>query len=147
MSVVRKVPVFAAMLLGFFVSSAHAQGIIVARIPFAFVVGGSTLPAGTYELRPMDEADGNVFAIEGKDNPSEGAFAVTNPAGGRDPIGDEPALVFTHDENQYRLAEIWDSSTEGRELPNFRARHREARAESPSGVLNTQPYVVAANWE
>jgi len=147
MSVVRKVPVFAAMLLGFFVSTARAQGVVVARIPFAFVVGDSTLPAGRYEIRPMDDVGGTVVAIEGKDNPSEGAFAVTNPAGGRDPIGDEPALVFTHDENQYRLAEIWDSSNEGRELPNFPARRREARAETQSSLLNTQAYVIAANWE
>jgi hypothetical protein len=147
MSVIRKASVFAAVLLGSCVSTVRAQDIIVAKIPFAFVVGSSTLPAGRYEIRPMDDGGGTVFAIEGKDNPSEGAFAVTNPAAGRDPIGDEPALVFMRDDNQYRLSQIWDSTTEGRELLNSQARRREARAETQSSLLNTQAYVIAANWE
>jgi hypothetical protein len=147
MSVIRKASAFTGVLLGFCVSTARAQGIVVANIPFAFVVGHTTLPAGRYEIRPVDDDGGAVLAIEGMDNPSEGAFAVTNPAGGRDPIGDDPALVFTHDQNQYRLAEIWDSSAEGRELLNFTARGRRARPETQTSQLNTPPCVLAANWK
>jgi hypothetical protein len=143
MSVIRKASVFAAVLLGFCVSTARAQEMIVARIPFAFVVGSSTLPAGRYEIRPMDNVGATIFAIEGKDSPSEFAFAVTNPASGRDPAGDEPVLVFTRSENQYRLAQIWDSSSEGRELPNLSPRRRDRRGETQSSLLKTQAYVVA----
>jgi len=145
MSVVKKASVFAAVLLGFCVGTAQAQDVIVAKIPFAFVVGSTTLPAGRYEIRPMDDGGGTVLAIEGKDNPSEGAFAITNPASGRDPVGDEPVLVFTRDENRYRLSQIWDSTTEGRELLNLRGKLRDPHAETQSSLLNTEAYVLAVN--
>ena len=53
-------------------------------------------------------------------------FALTQPADGRDPAGDEPALVFVRYENQNLLSQIWGSETEGLALPE-RADHSEAR--------------------
>ncbi len=38
---------------------------------------------------------------------------MTVPTGGEDPIGDQPALVFIRYENEYRLSQVWPSSTEG----------------------------------
>jgi hypothetical protein len=143
MSVIRNALVFAAILLGACVSTAHAQETIVAKIPFAFVVGGTTLPAGEYEVRTVD-AGGIVLAIEGRDNPSKVALATSNTEG-IDPAGDEPALVFIHYENQYRLAQIWDSKRDGRELTGS-SRH-DARADTEHGLLKAQEYVLAANWK
>ncbi len=39
-------------LLALLVCTAHAQNPITANIPFAFVAGKATLPAGNYEFRP-----------------------------------------------------------------------------------------------
>lgn len=41
----------AALLLFAGLSSAHAQEQLTVKIPFSFVVNGSTLPAGTYSVR------------------------------------------------------------------------------------------------
>ena len=43
-------------------------------------------------------------------------FVVTHPASGHDPAGDTPVLMFTRHETQYRLKDIWESRTEGREI-------------------------------
>ena len=40
-------------------------------------------------------------------------FVATAPAGGHDPSGDQPALTFIRDETQYKLADIWESGSEG----------------------------------
>jgi hypothetical protein len=145
MSVIRKASVFAAVLLGFCVSSARAQGIITVKVPFPFVAGEKKFPAGQYEIRSIDGA-ASVIAIEGMTDPSSFGFVMTHEADGSDPAGDEPSLVFTRYENQYRLAEIWDSKTEGRELPDFSTQH-EARADTQGGLLKAQEFVLAANWK
>jgi hypothetical protein len=116
MSVIRKASVCAAVVLGFGVSTAHAQGMMRVNVPFAFVVGQNQFAAGQYEIREIDGA-ANVIAIEGISDPSSFGFVLTNSAYGKDPAGDQPTLVFTRYENQYRLTQIWDSTTEGRELP------------------------------
>jgi hypothetical protein len=85
------------------------------NVPFAFVVGHHQFSAGQYEIREVDGA-ANVIAIEGISDPSSSGFVLTNAADGRDPAGDQPTLVFTRHEDQYRLTQIWDSTTEGREL-------------------------------
>jgi len=64
MSLIRKASVFAAVLLGFGVSTAHAQGMMKVNVPFAFVVGQNQFAAGQYEIREVDGAS-NVIAIEG----------------------------------------------------------------------------------
>jgi hypothetical protein len=107
--------VFAAVILGLGVSTAHAQEMMRVNVPFAFVVGHHQFAAGQYEIREID-GTANVLAIEGISDPSSFGFVLTNAAYGKDPAGDQPTLVFTHDENQYRLTQVWDSTTEGREL-------------------------------
>ncbi len=43
-------------LLGLLIAPAFAQEITKATIPFEFVAGQTTLPAGTYEFKPMDNS-------------------------------------------------------------------------------------------
>ena len=142
MSVIRKASVFAAVILGACVSAAHAQEIIIANVPFAFVVAGTTLPAGRYEVRSVDAGE-LALSIQGIDDVSARAFVMSNTADGDDPAGDQPSLVFTRYENHYRLAGIWESKTEGRELPDFSATVHDARAETSARSLDT--VVVAAS--
>ena len=123
MIAIKKSSVFAAVFLGMFVSSARAQGIITVKVPFRFVVNHEEFPAGQYDIRTVGSA-GAVISIEGMNNRSF-AFALTMPAYGDDPEGDQPALVFKRYENEYRLSQIWESSTEGREIPRAVGRPRD----------------------
>jgi hypothetical protein len=128
MSVIRKSWVLASVLVGMFAGTARAQDIVTVKVPFPFVVGREAFPAGRYEIRNADES-GTVIVIRGTDNKSVG-FALTTAAGGRDPGGEQPVLVFTKYENDYKLSQIWHSTDEGRELPRLRGESRTARAET-----------------
>jgi hypothetical protein len=41
--------------LGLLVCSAHAQTLFEANIPFNFIAGETTLPAGTYDFKPSED--------------------------------------------------------------------------------------------
>jgi hypothetical protein len=144
MSVLRKSLVFAAVLLGFCVSTAHAQGTIIIKVPFPFVAGQKKFPAGQYEIRGIDA--GTVLAIKEMSDPSSFGFVITNSLSGYDPAGDQPSLVFTRYLNEYRLTQIWDSTSEGRQLPGVSATQEDACADKQGGVP-AQTYVLAANWK
>jgi hypothetical protein len=101
----------AAVLVGLFAGPANAQDIVDAKIPFSFVVGNEELPAGRYQFT-ISQA---LLTIRGQDN-ERGIFALTNAAGGHDPNGDEPVLVFEQYEKTYRLTDIWNSENHGAAL-------------------------------
>jgi hypothetical protein len=134
MGAIKTSAVLAVGFLGMFAGHARAQEAVVAKVPFAFVVRGKEFPAGRYNLTNEE----GLLTVRGIDN-NAGIFAMTTPAGGTDPIGDQPALVFVRYEKTYRLSQIWDSSSEGLavEEPSG-ARHH---ASAASGA----PIVVAAN--
>lgn len=128
-------------LLGF-VTSAHAQELITANVPFAFVVGNQTFPAGVYELRAPDSSAA-IFTLQGTKN-ADISFVLTRQADGRDPSGDEPSLVFVRNENTYRLWQIWQSSDRGHELSGASAAPKVARAREPFDLSQLGTRVVAA---
>ena len=145
MSVIKKSSMVAVVLLGLFTSSARAQGIITVTVPFPFVADHREFPAGRYDIRLVEDA-GAVLSIEGVNNKSS-AFVLTMAAGGRDPDGDQPSLVFMRHENQYQLSQIWDSRTVGRELPSFLDAHRVAGVETQRGSSQVVAYVLKASWK
>jgi hypothetical protein len=130
----------AAAFVGLFVGSASAQETLVAKIPFSFVVHGEDFPAGRYNV--SDES--GVLTIRGLDN-GAGMFALTIRADGRDPAGDQPVLVFTHSENEYRLSEIWESSADGFALPERSGVPRPGRADVRPAASEARA-IVFANW-
>jgi hypothetical protein len=115
----------AAVFIGLLVGVSNAQDILNARIPFSFVVGSEEFPAGRYEFRTQQA----ILTIRGRDN-GRGMFAITQPADGLDPKGDQPLLVFSHYENTYRLMNIWNSQTRGSSLVLRRARKSTNRVTS-----------------
>ena len=132
MSVIKKSSGLVAVFLGMFVSSARAQETIVVRVPFPFVVRGEQLAAGRYDVI----VDSGVLLIRNADR-GAGVFATTFGAGGGDPAGDNPALVFVRGERGYVLSQIWESSTEGRALVGVSAveHHAEAQSDGPTVVV------------
>jgi hypothetical protein len=61
-------------------------------------------------------AAGPVISISGS-NGRAFTYVMTQPISGHDPEGQKPALVFVKHEKQLELSKIWESGTEGRELP------------------------------
>jgi hypothetical protein len=112
MKAIKASVVLAVGFLGIFAGPARAQEIIVVEVPFSFVVHGKEMPAGRYEVT----SDAGVLTIRGTDN-NASSFALTMPADGRDPVSNEPSLVFVKHENQNMLSQIWESPTEGLAIP------------------------------
>ena len=113
-SVMKRVALCALLFVGLSAGSARAATVEV-KVPFPFVVRGHTLPAGQYRLE-TDPMDPTVIVIRGEKGNTTRMVVLTMRAEGHDPAGDIPTLTFTHDETQYRLAEIWDSAQEGRQV-------------------------------
>jgi hypothetical protein len=142
MCLMKKSLVLVAVFFGMFVGSARAKEIMSVKVPFPFLVGHTEFPAGEYDVRSSDDA-GTVLVIEGTGKGST-RVVFTIPADGADPAGDEGALVFNRTENEYRLAQIWESATMGRALQRSivpRRAQGQAAAPEPTTV------VVAANWK
>ncbi len=79
------------------------------NVPFEFVAGGKTLPAGEYVISAPDAA-GKVQIV----GHSRGASAVVvgNRVGPQ--IGEpKPRLVFMKSAGKYRLAEVWGNANPG----------------------------------
>jgi len=132
--------VLAAVFLGTLVSPVHAQETVTAKVPFPFVVRGEECPAGRYEFT----ADGGLITMRGEDNASR-VVAITQPADGRDPAGDRPALVFVRFEKEYVLSQVWESDGEGRALLRPSGTPKHARNQTEQGslvVLASGPEVI-----
>ncbi len=99
---------------------ANAQGVTVqANIPFAFVVGDQSLPAGEYNIKPAsgDSAALTIRSTDGK----RVILTITQACAARDPW-DKTELVFHHVGQQYFLSQIRvEGYVQGRQLPANRA--------------------------
>jgi hypothetical protein len=97
--------VLAGLLVGLAVAPASAQTItqLRANIPFEFMVGGTTLPAGEYIVNARLTPGG--LTIRSEDG-REGALALVNPTDS--PYNsNQTTLVFNRYGNQYFLSQIW----------------------------------------
>jgi hypothetical protein len=139
MSAIKTSSVFVAVILGLFAGSADAQSVIAVKVPFAFTVGHKEFPAGHYQLTVGDSV-ASVISIRDRDTGMT-AFVLSNTAGGFDPAGNQPALLFEKYENEYRLSEIWESTTYGREFPGLSGNKQIAQTGAPAGFVS---YIVEA---
>lgn len=113
-SIVKKSALFATAFLVFGGATARAATVEV-KVAFPFVVGGQTMPAGRYLI----ETDGsNAVMIRGEKGNHANTYVFTVPATGHDPAGEKPALTFTRQDTQYRLSDVWESGTDGRQIAN-----------------------------
>ena len=86
-------------------ASAGVTDVLEVKIPFAFVVGAQTLPAGEYRIQRDDYVPGALMIRS--EHGAASAILNTRPARGAAPSTDQPALEFKHVENQYQLSNIW----------------------------------------
>jgi hypothetical protein len=113
-SFVKTSCLLAAAIFVFAVGTARA-GEVDVKVPFPFLVHDRVLPAGEYHLE-SDALDPSIIMIRGEKGTRTAVAVLTMPADGHDPAGDKPALMFTRHETQYRLTDIWESNSEGREI-------------------------------
>ena len=111
----KKAIVWAVAVLIVAASTAQADTLEV-TVPFAFTVEGRTMPAGTYRL-DRNESTASVILIRGAEGARPQMFVLTTPAAGRNPGGQDPALIFVPSEDGYQLVGVWESSSAGHELP------------------------------
>lgn len=117
----KRVSVLVVVFAGLAAGSARAADRTVLRIkvPFNFVAGGEVLPSGTYDIREGGDGSAALW-VEGEQSHPAVVVVLTTQAGGHDPAGDQPSLVFTRHENQLQLAQIWLSDHDGRDVAGSR---------------------------
>ena len=112
----RRFTVFSFLLMFTAVTvSAQSERIRVINIPFNFIVGQKTLPAGEYTLEPNRKDSDNVWLLQSKESHASALF-TTNTVRASE-TQEEARLVFHRYGGQYFLSQIWTPGTNtGREL-------------------------------
>jgi len=95
-------------------TQAQSRSSYTANIPFEFVVGNATLPAGQYAVTQIKTADGAVMLRLSAKGQDSSALRLTDRAQNGKPK-EKTVLVFNHYGEQYFLAEMWRAGeAEGR---------------------------------
>jgi hypothetical protein len=105
---------------------AKADEPMLVNIPFAFVAGNTTLPAGEYRVQKLD-GNSAVLLIRCSDA-STAAMALSNTTQAKK-IQTQSKLVFKRYDNRYFLSQVWaEGSIRGRELLKSRAEKEAAQS-------------------
>lgn len=119
-------------------SAAQAQTNVKADIPFDFVVGEHSLPAGEYTLVAQSPENQAVYIRS--DNGKAAMVTLTQGCSSASP-SDKTKLVFHRVGGQYFLSQIWtQGNSSGRELRKSKNEIRMAKNAEKSSDL-----IVAAN--
>jgi hypothetical protein len=86
-------------------TASAGTNVLEVKIPFAFVVGDQTLPAGQYMIQRDDYAPGALMLRN--EHGAASAILNTRPATLAPPKDEQPALEFKHVENKYLLSNVW----------------------------------------
>lgn len=80
----------------------YAQSYAKADVPFAFTVGAKQLPAGTYEIKVLNQSR-NLIGIQNIETTAS-ALSIVRTEG---PGSTESKLVFDRVGTQYFLTQVW----------------------------------------
>jgi hypothetical protein len=117
-------------------TSAYAQRGVEANVPFAFSVGATRMPAGTYRITAGSRGD-TVTIRNCNSSAAILSLAQHEYAGGK-----SQKLVFRRVRDQYFLSEIWgEKGSDGLKLP---APKRETRLEVASQPTPSEKEVLIA---
>ena len=93
---------------------AKADDPMLVNIPFAFVAGNVTLPAGEYRVQKLNGGSA-VLLISCADS-SVSTMVLSNAAEAKE-IQTQSKLIFKRYESRYFLSQVWtEGSSRGREL-------------------------------
>lgn len=96
------IPVTAALLLLIGVPSISAQTVLKATVSFAFTVGKTELPAGTYTISSISSS---AIAI-GDNNTAKGVLSLVRGEDSSSGSNGSPKLVFHKYANRYFLSQV-----------------------------------------
>jgi hypothetical protein len=98
---------------------------IEVNVPFAFVVGDTSLPAGKYQIKTLDDTANDVLEIRSADSRTAVIFNTADAQTRRDQIESKTELIFDKVQGQYFLSQIWVAGTStGNELTKSRMEKR-----------------------
>jgi hypothetical protein len=103
---------------------AQSKPLIKVNVPFNFVAGAKTLPAGEYRVHTERP---NVVLIQSNDSTSNMNLLIAHSAEDRKMDG-VAVLRFNRYGDRYFLSEIWTGSDVGRQLPRSRAEKEQIAA-------------------
>lgn len=93
---------------------AQAEQPMLVNIPFEFVAGNVTLPAGEYRVQTLDR-NSKILLIHCSGRGAS-AMVITNAAQAKE-LSSESKLVFNRYGNRYFLSQVWTAgSIHGRQL-------------------------------
>jgi hypothetical protein len=107
-------------------AQAHAQQVTRAKVPFAFQVGSTMMPAGEYQIQRALPEVKTLQQIRRTDS-SASTFVRTNVVESRDKNAN-PKLIFHCYSNECFLSEIWAGSGQGLKLEQSRREKELSRA-------------------
>ena len=85
------------------------------NIPFSFVVGQKSFPAGEYTVEPNSKDTLTVWSLKGENNKDAIVFTTNSVRSDRN--NEQTKLVFSKYEDQHFLAQVWMAGDQnGREL-------------------------------
>jgi len=117
--------------------SAQSERSKTTNIPFDFIVGGKTLPAGDYTVEPNRRDSDQVWLVQSRDGHANVLFA-TLPVRASE-TQEKTRLVFHKYGDQYFLSQIWTAGgNSGREL-----RMRRLERELSKNIIERQTIVLA----
>ena len=106
--------------------AAQSERSKITNIPFSFIVGQKTLPAGEYTVEPNRRDFDKVWLVQSREG-NESALFTTVSVRANQPQ-EETKLVFRKYGDQYFLSQIWTSGgNTGRELLKPRLERELAR--------------------
>ena len=117
--------------------SAQSERSKTTNIPFDFIVGGKTLPAGDYTVEPNRRDSDQVWLVQSRDGHANVLFA-TLPVRASE-TQEKTRLVFHKYGDQYFLSQIWTAGgNSGRELHMVRLER-----ELSKNIIERQTIVLA----
>jgi len=109
-------------------AQSHAQQITRAKVPFAFQVANTTMPAGEYQIGRALQSSKQVQQVRRADSTAS-AFVITIPTGSTNNDAG-PRLIFHCYSKECFLSEIWNGNGEGMKLMVSRREKELARAKT-----------------
>jgi hypothetical protein len=105
-SVVKRAMLVGVLCLAGVSGTAYAgvTDVLEVKVPFPFIVGDRTLPAGEYRIQRDDDSTALMIRSE---HGSASAILNTRPVSAASQSSDQPSLEFKRGENGYRLSNVW----------------------------------------
>ena len=121
------------IMFGLFMAAAAGSALaqaplkVVVNVPFDFVVGDKTLPAGEYSIRTIASGRSDALLVQSADRRT--ASIILTQVAQAASIQKEAKLLFTQYGGRYFLSQVWTPGIDvGRAIPKSRLQ-REAEAE------------------